>query len=654
MSSGKRLEKTKVMKDSLKTALSLQATALLLLSAGYAFAHEGENQNLPTVTPKPVKLVVGSNQGEVSPGRLQVYCCDVPASFVSASYALKASEPFTLYYNRDKQPVLNNGEVSGALRTEIAQRIEEEGEPTFYAVFLEVLEDRPGKQYIAVLSDTLQAVDIHINYRFHGQLDPFESIDPSGTYPGGRKLRPISDSGAGEHTTSETRYTVSTNITQPQVPSDASPLLPEEGIDFPAPTSRFKDYVVLLRKTTTYPLPGASTKTVVEYLRRDYRILSGVPKLLPGDVLPALNLSQPQEFSVTIPARAQVRALMFEPDGGLPWFGALPELEVRSRTVLEPVSKSGWYDFPVRPRATTYQLRLFKKPEAEQVPRGIGLRFVRKSISDKADLVVNALAAQPYVVEAEFPENDSEVLDGLVSPGRHRVIRWNGVTENVGGLPAMVPCPNMQPGLFEFHQTHRHFHYLRFMESRLLTPEGRQVAHGKKYSFALMDLQTFDPEAGWFSEKRMDLLKFYIEWRRLGGSIGAGRLLPEAWLRTVEAYAVKSVAAGWGSSQFRDFVCALSGLNPRAVNAQEVKAYLNGAARWSQDLEDAANWYQYISPGNADVYDSSTPGQMIEIDGVPEGNYLLEIAVSPGGTIREANLSNNRVRIPIYIPPASF
>jgi hypothetical protein len=165
-----------------------------------------------------------------------------------------------------------------------------------------------------------------------------------------------------------------------------------------------------------------------------------------------------------------------------------------------------------------------------------------------------------------------------------------------------------------------------------------------------MDSQAFNPQARDLSDKSMQILSGYIEWRRMGGS-GSAKLLPEAWRKTADAYFPRFLQSSWSTDRFRDFVCALSGLNPRIIDRQEVDAYFNGTNPWGAD--GGSDWYQRISPGHADVYGSGTPGQMINIDDVPSGHYLLEIMVNPKGTIKEANLSNNKVRLPIYIPPAA-
>jgi hypothetical protein len=586
----------------------------------------------------------------------------VPASGVFVRCEAVASAPFTVYQSRDKQPVLAGGQVTGASRTKPAEASEGEGGGTVYRAKIELISEFPGKYFFCLKSDTAQEVQVWLQSESSGLLDPFSEINYSGTYQASRKLVPFyREKPVEEHVKVELRYTVSTNLTRPAVPTAASNLLPEEGIELPASTGRFKDYVVMIRKQTTYPLPGGTTKTVIEFGRRDYRMLNGVPRLVPSDVLSGLDLTEPQECLLTVPARAAVRALVSDSSGGIPqrWTSSNGEeipvphqFEVMSASgvALNTDLSIGWFDFPVRSSATTYRLGLSKNPAAGYSPSGMGLRFIRNSVSGLADLVVNAPATQPYIVEADFPEDDGEVQDGLIPPGRHRVIRWNGVTENIGGLPAMVPSPNMQPGLFEFHRTHDHFHYLQFMESRLLTVDGKVAAQGKKYSFALQDVQAFNPKAKELADQRMELLAGYIGWRRMGGA-GSAKLLPEAWRKTTDAYFSRFLTTGWDTYRFSDFVCALSGLNPRAVHQPSINAYVAGGNPWSESK--GRDWCQRISPGYADVYGSGTPGQMINIDGIAAGNYILEITVNPKGTIKEANLSNNRARFPIYIPPVT-
>jgi hypothetical protein len=60
--------------------------------------------------------------------------------------------------------------------------------------------------------------------------------------------------------------------------------------------------------------------------------------------------------------------------------------------------------------------------------------------------------------------------------------------------------------------------------------------------------------------------------------------------------------------------------------------------------------YQGISAGWADVYHSGLDCQWVDITGVPEGRYVLEVSVNPARVIEEGNFSNNSARTEVFIP----
>ncbi|OYV04914.1 MAG: hypothetical protein CFE26_14340, partial [Verrucomicrobiales bacterium VVV1] len=59
---------------------------------------------------------------------------------------------------------------------------------------------------------------------------------------------------------------------------------------------------------------------------------------------------------------------------------------------------------------------------------------------------------------------------------------------------------------------------------------------------------------------------------------------------------------------------------------------------------------QGIQDGWSDIYDSGLPGQWVVIDGVPAGNYQLEVTMNPGRIIVEGDYSNNVTKVPVTIP----
>jgi hypothetical protein len=58
---------------------------------------------------------------------------------------------------------------------------------------------------------------------------------------------------------------------------------------------------------------------------------------------------------------------------------------------------------------------------------------------------------------------------------------------------------------------------------------------------------------------------------------------------------------------------------------------------------------QGISVGWTDIYSSVLDGQSIDITGIPNGDYWLQVTVDPKNHIQEANESDNMTRIPITI-----
>ncbi|WP_437289448.1 lysyl oxidase family protein [Sorangium sp. So ce406] len=58
----------------------------------------------------------------------------------------------------------------------------------------------------------------------------------------------------------------------------------------------------------------------------------------------------------------------------------------------------------------------------------------------------------------------------------------------------------------------------------------------------------------------------------------------------------------------------------------------------------------FLSAGWADVYGVGTACQWVDVTGVPEGDYLLRVAVNPRGAIAERSIEDNVVEVPIHVP----
>lgn len=58
----------------------------------------------------------------------------------------------------------------------------------------------------------------------------------------------------------------------------------------------------------------------------------------------------------------------------------------------------------------------------------------------------------------------------------------------------------------------------------------------------------------------------------------------------------------------------------------------------------------FLSAGWADVYEVGTPCQWIDVTDVPEGDYVLRVAVNPTGVLAERSTEDNVVEVPVHIP----
>ena len=182
--------------------------------------------------------------------------------------------------------------------------------------------------------------------------------------------------------------------------------------------------------------------------------------------------------------------------------------------------------------------------------------------TEMPDLVAWAPSAFPYVTDESFDPDSCEVVEGMITAGAHRLLRFSTESRNLGGSDIVLPSPIGNPN-FEYQECHGHYHFKGFASYRLLDKDGNLARLGKKVSFCLLDVYR------------------------------------------------------WNNSAARDskYTCDDQGIQ----------------AGWS------------------DVYDSGLPGQWVEIDGLPAGNYQLEITINPARVLIEGDYSNNVTTVPVRI-----
>lgn len=86
-----------------------------------------------------------------------------------------------------------------------------------------------------------------------------------------------------------------------------------------------------------------------------------------------------------------------------------------------------------------------------------------------------------------FATDSHDVEDDCVSPGNHRLLRFDMLTMNVGDSDAEIGRPEDHPDLFEHSDSHGHQQLKDFNEYELFDASGNKVGVGRKQAFCLMD-----------------------------------------------------------------------------------------------------------------------------------------------------------------------
>jgi Lysyl oxidase len=109
------------------------------------------------------------------------------------------------------------------------------------------------------------------------------------------------------------------------------------------------------------------------------------------------------------------------------------------------------------------------------------------------DLVVRTdiLAHQWVVRDEKLAADACSVIEGEVTPGTHRLIRFTVTTANVGGSDIFIGDPKVHfeanDGLFEFATCHQHFHFRNYARYELIDPRTGHVWKAAKRGFCMLD-----------------------------------------------------------------------------------------------------------------------------------------------------------------------
>jgi hypothetical protein len=94
-----------------------------------------------------------------------------------------------------------------------------------------------------------------------------------------------------------------------------------------------------------------------------------------------------------------------------------------------------------------------------------------------------------------FGPDDHDVQDACVTPGQHRIMRFDFLSHNVGDTDIVVGSPADRPDLFVWSAGHGHYHLKDFNEFKLFNTTGQEVVSGHKQAFCLIDVERMDPNA---------------------------------------------------------------------------------------------------------------------------------------------------------------
>jgi hypothetical protein len=100
-----------------------------------------------------------------------------------------------------------------------------------------------------------------------------------------------------------------------------------------------------------------------------------------------------------------------------------------------------------------------------------------------------------YIQQQTFTANDHDVEDGCVTPGPHRVMRFDFLSFNAGDSDFVIGSPASRPDLFVWSSAHGHYHLKDFNQFLLFDSTGHLATIGYKQAFCAIDIEQIRPSA---------------------------------------------------------------------------------------------------------------------------------------------------------------
>jgi hypothetical protein len=98
-------------------------------------------------------------------------------------------------------------------------------------------------------------------------------------------------------------------------------------------------------------------------------------------------------------------------------------------------------------------------------------------------------AAAAQMSAGEKQQTAGSVLDGCVTPGMHRILKFDFLSKNIGTAELNIGDPQNHPTWYEFSTAHGHYHLKDYNVYDLYDAVGNKVAPGKKQGFCMEDIE---------------------------------------------------------------------------------------------------------------------------------------------------------------------
>jgi hypothetical protein len=102
------------------------------------------------------------------------------------------------------------------------------------------------------------------------------------------------------------------------------------------------------------------------------------------------------------------------------------------------------------------------------------------------------------VDDKDIVDGSCEQIEGNITPGTHRVVKFAVGVANIGDADLAIGDPNeaVNDGLFEFAECHHHYHFRNYAKYELVQPSTNATWRAAKRGFCMIDIDKNPKELG--------------------------------------------------------------------------------------------------------------------------------------------------------------